>query len=135
MLDNWIREREEPTLSSDNLDWLNQDLPSNEGKKASHENDGRTSYRVSRRASSIAQGRDIGSSHKGKAPQIISSSSSSDDGEGRVNKGGSNIGGVGIQREENGTKIKKKINAKLHQDPSGLMKLNNESRKSISYLL
>ena len=30
---------------------------------------------------------------------------------------------------------KKKCNAELHQDPSSLMKLNEESRKSISYIL
>ena len=35
------------------------------------------------------------------------------------------------KRSEN----KKKFNAELHQDPSSLMKLNNESRKSRSYLL
>ena len=28
ILDEWIREGEEPILSSDNLDWLDQDLPS-----------------------------------------------------------------------------------------------------------
>ena len=26
ILDEWIRDREEPILSSDNLDWLDQDL-------------------------------------------------------------------------------------------------------------
>ena len=33
-------------------------------------------------------------------------------------------------RKRNGNKKKKKFNAELHQDQSGLMKLNNESRKS-----
>ena len=28
ILDEWIQEEEEPILSSDNLDWLDQDLPS-----------------------------------------------------------------------------------------------------------
>ena len=68
LLDEWIREREEPILSSDNLDWLDQDLPSREGREVACVDDGGTSYRVSRRGSSIAQGRDIGFSHKGKAP-------------------------------------------------------------------
>ena len=92
ILDEWIREGEEPTLAYDNLDWLDQDLPSKEGREAACEDDGGTSYRVSRLASSIMQGRDIGSSLKGKPPRIISSSSSSDDGDDRVNRGGSNIG-------------------------------------------
>ena len=60
ILDEWIREREEPILSSDNLDWLDQDLPSREGREVACTDDGGTSYRVSRRGSSIAQGRDIG---------------------------------------------------------------------------
>ena len=71
ILDEWIQEREEPILSSDNLDWLDQDLPSREGREAAHDDDVGTSYRVSKSASSIAQGRDIGSSCKGKAPRII----------------------------------------------------------------
>ena len=33
ILDEWIREREKPILSSDNLDWLDQDLPSREVEK------------------------------------------------------------------------------------------------------
>ena len=41
---------------------LDQDLTSKEGRKAAREDDGGTSYMVSRRVSSIAQGRDIGSS-------------------------------------------------------------------------
>ena len=68
ILDEWIREGEEPILSFDNLDWLDQDFPSREGRKATRADDGGTSYRVSRRGSSITQGRDIGSSRKGKAP-------------------------------------------------------------------
>ena len=93
ILDAWIREGEGPILSSDNLDWLNQNLPSKEGREAARDDDGGISYRVSRRGSSIAQGRDIGSSRKGKNPRIIFSNSISDDGDDRVNKGGSNIGG------------------------------------------
>ena len=54
-------------LSFNNLDWFDQDLPSKEGRQAAREDGGDTSYRVSRRASSIAQGRDIGSSRNGKA--------------------------------------------------------------------
>ena len=72
---------------------LDQDLLSKEGREAACDDDGDTSYRVSRRGSSIAQGRDIGSSRKGKAPRIIFSNSSSDDGEDRVNREGNNIGG------------------------------------------
>ena len=87
-------------LSSDNLDWLDQDLPSKKGREVACEDDGGISYTVSRRASSIAQGRDIDYSHKGKVPQIISSSSSSDDGDDRVNRGGSNIGGVSEDSED-----------------------------------
>ena len=93
ILDEWIREGEEPILSSYNLDWLDQDLPSREGRETACDDNGGTSYRVIRRGSSIAQGRDIGSSRKGKAPQIIFSNSSSDDGYDRVNRAGSNIGG------------------------------------------
>ena len=54
MLDEWIRKGEEPILSYDNLDWLDQDLPSKEGREAARDDDGGTSYRVSRRGSSIA---------------------------------------------------------------------------------
>ena len=90
ILDEWIKEEEEPNLPSDNLDLLDQDLPFKEGGEAAREDDGDTSYRVSRRSSSIAHRRDIGSSCKGKAPQIISSSSNSDDGDDRVNRGSSN---------------------------------------------
>ena len=39
------------------------------------------------------QGRDIGSSRKGKAPRIIVSNFNSDGGDDRANRGGSNIGG------------------------------------------
>ena len=34
ILYEWIREEEEPILSSDNLNWLDQDLPSREGREA-----------------------------------------------------------------------------------------------------
>ena len=68
ILDEWIREGEEPILSSYNLDWLDQDLPSIEGREVAHDDDGGTSYRVSKRGGSIAQGRDMSSSRKGKAP-------------------------------------------------------------------
>ena len=100
VLDEWIQKGEEPILSYDNLDWLDQDLPSKEGKEAARDDDGVTSYRVSRCASSIAQGRDIGSSCKGKTPQIIFSNSNSDDADDRVNRGGSNIGGDSEDSED-----------------------------------
>ena len=54
ILDEWIREEEEPTLLFDNLYWLDQDLPSKEGREAAHEDDGGISYRVSRRSCNIA---------------------------------------------------------------------------------
>ena len=82
------------------MDWLDHDLPSKEGREAAREDDGGTSYKVSRRSSSIAQTRDIGSSRKGKAPRIISSSSNSDDSDNRVNRGGSNIGGGNEDSED-----------------------------------
>ena len=91
ILDKWIREGEEPILSSNNLDLLGQDLPSREGREEDCADDGGTSNKVSRRGSSIAQGRDTGSSRKGKAPQIIVPNTSSDDGDDRANRGGSNI--------------------------------------------
>ena len=100
ILDEWMREEEEPILSYDNLDWLDQDLPSREDREAARADDGGTSYRVSRHGSSILQGRDIGSSRKGKAPQIIVSNSSSNDGDDRVNRGGSNIGGDSEDSED-----------------------------------
>ena len=103
ILDEWIREREEPILSSDNLDWLDQDLPSKKGREAARDDDGGTSYRVKRRGSNIAQGRDIGSSRKGKAPQIKFSNSSGDDDDDRVNRGGSNIGGASEDSEDTST--------------------------------
>lgn len=79
ILDDWIRDGEEPILSSDNLDWLDQGLrvPFEEGREAAHEDDVGTSYRVTRRARNVSQGRDVGSSRKGKALTIIYSSSSS----------------------------------------------------------
>ena len=69
------------------MDWLYQDLPSIEGREAARADDGGTSYKVSRRGSSIVQGRDIGSSRKGKTPRIIVSNTSSDDGDNRDNRG------------------------------------------------
>ena len=57
ILDKWIREGEEPILSSDNLDWLDQDLPSREGREAARADDRGTNNRVSRCGSSIVQGR------------------------------------------------------------------------------
>ena len=79
---------------------MDKDLPSKEGRKVARDDDGSTSYRVSKRASSIAQGRGIVSSRKGKAPRIIFSNSSSDDGGDRVNREGSNIGGGSEDSEE-----------------------------------
>ena len=61
ILDEWIREGEEPILSSDNLDWLDKGFPTNEEGKE----------------------RDVDSRRKGKASRTISSSSSSDDGDNR----------------------------------------------------
>ena len=74
-------------MSFDNFDWLNQDFPSKEGREVARDDDGSTSYRVSKRASSIAQGRCIGFSRKCKAPRIIFSNSNSDDGGDKVNRG------------------------------------------------
>ena len=37
IVDKWIREGEEPILTSDNLDWLDQDLPSREGREEAHD--------------------------------------------------------------------------------------------------
>ena len=82
------------------MDWLDQDLPSREGREAARNDNGGTSYRVSRRGSNIAQGRDIGSSRKGKAPRTIVSNSSSDDGDNRANKGGSNFSGDNEDSED-----------------------------------
>ena len=82
------------------MDWLDQDLPSKEGREAASDDDGGTSYRVSRRTNSIVQGRDIGSYRKGKAPRIIFSNYSSDDGDDRLNRGGSNIGGGSEDSED-----------------------------------
>ena len=102
ILDEWIREGEEPVLSYDNLDWLDQDIPSRESKEAACADDGGTSYRASRRGRSIVHGRDIGSFHKGKAPRIIVSNSSSDDGDNRANRGGSNISGDSEDSDDTG---------------------------------
>ena len=54
ILDEWIREGEKPILSSDNLDWLDQDLPSKEGREVARADDGGTSNEVSMHGSSIA---------------------------------------------------------------------------------
>ena len=68
ILDEWIRERQEPILSSDNLNWLDKGLPTNEeGRETIHEDDGTTNHRVSRRTSNITQERDVDSRRKGKA--------------------------------------------------------------------
>ena len=48
--------------------WIKIFLPSKEGREAAHDDDGGTSYRVSRRASSIVQEKDISFSRKGKVP-------------------------------------------------------------------
>ena len=49
ILDEWIREWEEPILSSNNLDWLDKGLPPHkEGRETVHEDDGTTNHRVSR---------------------------------------------------------------------------------------
>ena len=82
------------------MDWLDQDLPSREGREAARDDNGGTSYRVSRHGSNITQGRDIGSSRKGKAPRIIVSNSSSDDGDNRANKGCSNFSGDNEDSED-----------------------------------
>ena len=66
ILDEWIR-GDEPILSSDNLDWLDKGLPTNEEDRE----------------------RDVDSRRKDKASRTISSSSSSDDGDNR----GSRLGG------------------------------------------
>ena len=72
ILDEWIREGEEPILSSDNLDWLDKGFPTNEEGKE----------------------RDVDSLRKGKASRTISSSSSSDDGHnGGSRRGGGTSGG------------------------------------------
>ena len=78
---------------------MDQDLPSREGREATRADDGGTSNRVSRHGSSIAQGREIGSSRKGKAPQIIVSNTNRD-GDDRANRGGSNIVGDSEDSED-----------------------------------
>ena len=79
---------------------MDQDLPSREGREAAPTDDGGTSNRVSKRGSSIAQGREIGSSRKGNSPQIIVSNTSSDKGDDRANRGGSNIVGDSEDSED-----------------------------------
>ncbi|RVW44124.1 hypothetical protein CK203_108462 [Vitis vinifera] len=83
ILDEWIREGEEPMLSSDNLDWLDKGLPTNE--------EGRE--------------RDVDSRRKGKAFRTISSSSSSDDGDNRGSRwgGGTSGGNRGFGGTSEGT--------------------------------
>ena len=77
-------------LSSDNLDWLDKGLPPNEeSRERIHEDDVATNRRVSWRTINATQERDIDSHRIGKVPRIISSSSSSDDGD----NGGSRWGG------------------------------------------
>ena len=100
ILDEWIREGEEPILSYDNLDWLDKGLPPNEeGKETIHEDDGATNPRVSRHTSNATQERDIDSHRKGETPRIISSSSSSDDGD---NGGSRGVGSTGEGTGGNG---------------------------------
>ncbi|KAL6335075.1 hypothetical protein AAG906_026455 [Vitis piasezkii] len=93
----WIREGEEPILLSDNLDWLDKSLPTNEeGKETVHKDDGATNRRVSRRTSNVTQERDVDSHRKGKAPRTISSSSSSDDGDNGAKAGSDTSGARGV---------------------------------------
>ncbi|WKA06422.1 hypothetical protein VitviT2T_024320 [Vitis vinifera] len=94
MLDDWIREGEELILSSNNLDWLDKSLSTNEeGRKTVHEDDGATNCRVSRRTSNATQERDVDSRCKGKAPKTIYSSSSRDDGDNGGNRRGGSTSG------------------------------------------
>ena len=103
ILHKWIREEEQPILSSDNLDWLDKGLPTNEeGREIVHEDDGATNHRVSRHTSNATQERDVDPRCKGKAPRKISSSSSSDDGDnggsrqsGGTSGGNRGVGGIG----------------------------------------
>ena len=107
ILDDWIREREEPILSSDNLDWLDKGLPTNEeGRETVHEDDGATNCRVSRRISNATQERDVDSHRKGKTPRKISSNSNSDDGdnEGSRRGGGTSGGNRGVGGTSEGTR-------------------------------
>ena len=93
ILNEWIREGKEPILLSDNLDWLDKGLPTNEeSRKIVHEDDGSTNRRVSRCTSNATQEKYVDSRHKGKVPRTISSSSSSDDGD---NRGSRQSGGTG----------------------------------------
>ena len=109
ILDEWIREWEEPILSSNNLDWLDKGLPPHkEGRETVHE-DGTTNHRVSRCTSNATQKRDIDSRRKGKTPRIIYSSSSSDDGDnggsrrGGTSGGNRGVGGIGEGTGGNGS--------------------------------
>ena len=99
ILDEWIREGEKPILSSDNLDWLDKGLPTNEeGRETVHEDDGATNHKVSRHTNNATQERDIDSHRKGKVPRTISSSSSSDDAdnEGSRRGGGTSGDSIGV---------------------------------------
>ena len=83
ILDEWIREGEEPILSSDNLDWLDKGLPTNEECRE----------------------RDVDSRRKGKVSRTISSSFSSDDGgnKGSRQGGGTSGGNRGVGGTSEGT--------------------------------
>ena len=83
ILDERIREGEEPILSSNNLDWLDKGLPTNE--------EGRE--------------RDVESRRKGKVSRTSASSSSSDDGNNRSNRrgGGTSGGNRGVGGTSEGT--------------------------------
>lgn len=70
---------------------MDQGLPFKGGEEAAHEDDGGTSYKVIRCANNIAQGKDVGSSRKGKTLTIMSSSSYSDDGNNTDNSGDPNM--------------------------------------------
>ena len=95
ILDERIREGEEPILSSDNLDWLDKGHPPNEeGRETVHEDDCATNRRVSRCTSNATQERDIDSRHKGKAPRTIFSSFSSDDGDNEGSRRGGGTSGA-----------------------------------------
>ena len=89
ILDEWIQERNDPILSSNNLDWLDKGLLLNEeDRETIHEDDGAISHRVGKHTSNTTQERDIDSRHEGKASRIVFSSSNSDDSDNRDNKGG-----------------------------------------------
>ena len=77
------------------MDWLDEGIPPNEeGRETTHDDDGTTSLGVSRRTSNTTQEKDIDSQHKGKALKIVSSSSSSDDGDNGSSRWGVALVGV-----------------------------------------